>query len=149
MTQWPRPQWVTILGPYLTGLPQVVLKMLPGQDVTDYNWVKAALVDCYETTEETQQQRFRVLRYKNGDRPKALVTGLREYATMWLKLGTLGERAITEKVVLEQVFYAMPPAVRAWLMQAGPTSLDQAAAYLENYFLADQTMAHPDLILGQ
>lgn len=46
------------------------------------------------------------------------------------------ERAIMDKVVLEQVFQAIPTAVRSWLMRNGTTSLAQAAAYLENYFLA-------------
>lgn len=43
-----------------------------------------------------------------------------------------------DKIVLEQVFQAILPAVRAWLMRSGPTTLDQTALQLENYFLAEQ-----------
>lgn len=51
---------------------------------------------------------------------------------------TQGERDIIDKVVLEQVCHAVPPAVWTWLMKIGPATLDQAAACLENYFLAEQ-----------
>lgn len=40
-------------------------------------------------------------------------------------------------MVLEQVYQAVPGTVYGWLMCNGPTSLDQAVAQLENYFLAE------------
>lgn len=42
---WPKPQWVTILGPYLTGPAQVVLKTLPLGELDNYNQVKAVILD--------------------------------------------------------------------------------------------------------
>lgn len=118
------------------GPTQVLLKTLPIQDVSDYEKVKAALLDRYEITPETQRQRFRALCFKIGDRPKALIAELRKYTTRWLKPVTQGERDIVDKVVLEQVGYAVLPAIRTWLLRAGPSTLDQAAACLENYILA-------------
>lgn len=79
---WPKPQWVTILGPYLAGPSQVVLKTLPAADVGNYERVKAAILDHYEVTPETQRQRFRALRFKLGDRPEVLIMELRECATL-------------------------------------------------------------------
>lgn len=69
----PPGQWVTILGPYMTGSVQVVLRTSPAQEVSDYQRVEAAILDRYEVTEQTQRQRFRGLRYRPGDRPKALI----------------------------------------------------------------------------
>lgn len=88
---WPRSRWVTILGPYLTGLAQVLLKTLLMQDMSDYEKVKAAILDQYEITLETQRQWFWPLCFKIGDRLKSLITDLREYATRWLKPVTQGE----------------------------------------------------------
>lgn len=45
-----------------------------------------------------------------------------------------------EKVVLAHVFQVIPTPVRAWLMWNRPSSLTQAAAYLENYFLTERAM---------
>lgn len=50
-----------------------------------------------------------------------------------------GERGIVGKVILEQVCYAVSLAVHTWLVRVGPTSLDQAAAHLDNYFLAEMS----------
>lgn len=136
-TRWPPMQWVTILGPYLTGPTQIVLKTMPTQEATNYPRVKTAILDRYEVTDETQRKCFRALRYKAGDRHKALVAELKEYATRWFKPQTPGERAIVDKIVLEQVYQAVSGPVRWWLMRNGPTSIDQTAAYLENYFLAE------------
>lgn len=47
------------------------------------------------------------------------------------------EGAIVDKVVLEQVFQAVPIPVWAWLMRNGPTTLSHAATHLENCFLAE------------
>lgn len=62
------PQWVTILGPYLTGPAQIVLKTLPPLELANYDQVKEAILDRYEVTPETHRQRFRALRFKIGDR---------------------------------------------------------------------------------
>lgn len=43
VARWPPAHWVTILGPYLTGPAQVVMKMMPTQDITDYAPVKVAI----------------------------------------------------------------------------------------------------------
>lgn len=40
-------------------------------------------------------------------------------------------------MVLEQVGYVVPPVVRTWLVRVRPTTLDHAAAFLENYDLAE------------
>lgn len=136
---WPQTEWVIILGPYLTGLAQVLLKLLPLQDLNNYDRVKAAILDRYEIMPETQQQHFCALSFKIGDKLKTLVTELREHTTRWLKPATQGEREIVDKGVLEQVGYAVPPAVRTWLMRVGPTTLEQSAVCLENYDHAEKT----------
>lgn len=51
---------------------------------------------------------FRRLRYKPDDRHMALIAKLKEYATRWLKSRTQGESAIVAKILLEQVYTAMP-----------------------------------------
>lgn len=50
------------------------------------------------------------------------------------------EKAIVDKVVLEQVFQAVPSPVQTWLMRNGPSSLTHVAMYLENYFLAERAI---------
>lgn len=106
---------MTILGPYLTGLAQVLLKTLLIQDVSNYDKVKVVVLDQYKITPETQRQRFRALCFKIEDRPQTLINELREYATRWLKPLSQGERELVGKVVLEQVGYAIPPAIHTWL----------------------------------
>lgn len=73
-----------------------------------------------------------------------MITELHEYATRWLNPLTQRERDIVDKVVLEQVCYAVPPAVRNCLMKVGPTTLDQAAACLENFVLAEKVGSRPE-----
>lgn len=114
------------------------MKTLSSPELGDYDKVKAAILDHYEVMPETQWQWFRALCFKIGDRPKALIPDLRECATRWLNPTTQGERDIVDKVVLEYICYAMPLAVRMWLLRVGPTTLDQAAACLDNYFLAER-----------
>lgn len=55
---WPQAQWVMILEPYLTSPAQIILKTIPAQDITNYEQVKAAILDCYRVMEDTQQQHF-------------------------------------------------------------------------------------------
>lgn len=61
MAKWLTGQWVTNLGPYLTGPAQVVLKTMTSQEASDYQKVKTDILDHYEVTEETQRQCFRML----------------------------------------------------------------------------------------
>lgn len=136
--RWGKSQWVTILGPYLSGPAQVLLKTMPASEIGNYELVKAAILDRYEVTPETQRQRFRALRFK------AFITELLECATRWLNSLTQGERDIVDKVVLEQVCFAVPSAVHTWMIRVGPTTLDQAAAYLDNYFLAQRAGSKPE-----
>lgn len=74
---WSPAEWVTILSPYLMGQAQVVLRTMPAQEVSSYQRVKAANLDHYEVTEETQWQQFWGFRYKPGNRPKALIAELK------------------------------------------------------------------------
>lgn len=69
---------------------------------------------------------------------------LRGCPTWWLHPNTHGERDIVGKVVLEQVCYAVLPAIRMWLLKVGPATLDQAAACLENYVLVEWTGTKPE-----
>lgn len=117
-----------------------ILKPMPAQDAR----VKVTILDCYEVTEETERQRFSSLHYKPGDHSNVLIAELKEYATCWLKLGTPGEKAIEDKTVLEQVFLALLPAIKAWLMCSRPMTLTQAAAYLENYFTIERAIVRPE-----
>lgn len=64
---WPKAQWLQILGPYLTGPAQVVLCTMPAADALNHNWVKLAILDRYEVSEETHRTRFRSLRSKARD----------------------------------------------------------------------------------
>lgn len=151
---WSRPQWVTILWPYLTGSAQIVLKALPTQDLNNYDHIKTSILDQYEVTHDTQRQKFRVLRFKVGDRPKTLGMELQEYATQLFRPETPGKRLIVDKIVFWQVCYAVSPAVRTWLLRSGPTSLDQAAACLDNYFHAEKAgnwtgWTTPDLAMSK
>lgn len=50
---WPRTQWVMILGPYLIGPAQVLLKTLSLAEVNNYDKVKAAILDRYEIRNPT------------------------------------------------------------------------------------------------
>lgn len=137
--RWPPALWITILDSYTTRPAQVVLKTIPTQEVTNYERVEATILNRYKVTEETQRQCFRASRYKPEDWPKVLIAELKEYATQWLKPQMAGERAIVNKIVLEQVCEALPTGVRAWLMRGDPTFLYQVTTYLENYFLAECT----------
>lgn len=121
---------------------------MPAQQETDYQRVKAAILDRYEVTEETQRQRFRTLRDKTGNHPNTLVAKLKEYATRWLKPQTPGERAIVNKIVLEQVYQAIPTPrpIRGCLMRNRSTFIEQAAAYLENFFLAERVTCSDGLL---
>lgn len=65
--EWPKPQWVTVLGPYLTGLAQVILKTLSPAELGNYDRVKAAILERYEVIPETQHQCFRALCFKIGE----------------------------------------------------------------------------------
>lgn len=89
--RWDKAQWVTILGPYLSGPAQVVLKTMPASESGNYESLKAAHLDHYEVTPETQRQWFQALRFKLGNRPKAFITELRECATRWLMPLTQGK----------------------------------------------------------
>lgn len=73
-----------------------------------------------------------------------MITALREYATHWLKPAMPGECEIVGKVVLEQIRYTVPPAHHTWLLRVGPTSLDQAAACLENYTQVEKSNVRPE-----
>lgn len=109
-----------------------MLKTLPLLELGNYDWVKAVILDHYEVTPEMQCRHFHALHFKIGDRPKALIAELRECATRWLTPNTQGECDIADKVVLEQICYAVSPEVRTWLMRVGPATLDHVAACLEN-----------------
>lgn len=81
-----------------------MLWTIPAQEVLGYQRVKESILDRYEVTEKSQRQHFWGLRYRAGDRPKAMIAELKEYATCWLKPQTQGEMGIVDKIVLEQVF---------------------------------------------
>lgn len=68
-TTWPKAQWVPIVWPYLTGLAQVVLRMMPAADTLNYNRMKYAIMDHYEILEEPHWALFGLCATRQGTGP--------------------------------------------------------------------------------
>lgn len=59
-------RWAFKLAPQLLGKAQQAYAAMPTEAVGEYEEVKAAILRCYDTNEETYRQRFRAAKGKEG-----------------------------------------------------------------------------------
>lgn len=83
--QWPKDQWVFFLGPYLSGEALLAIKALEKPGIANYAALKRAILDHYSISPETYRQWLRAPCLPEGVRPRAVVAGLKDAATRWLR----------------------------------------------------------------
>lgn len=113
------------------------MKALTKDDATNYKMVKAAVLDRYEITPETVQQKFRSVTWAPSMRPRELVATLWDAALRWLKPTTDDGRRMIDAVVLEQLLLIMPPRARHWVACSKPPDFKTATNLWENFLAAE------------
>lgn len=71
--------------------------------------LKQAILDCYRITQELYCQHLRAPGLPEGALPRAIIAGLKDVATQWLRPITDDGHRIVKLVVIEQLLIVLPP----------------------------------------
>ena len=127
-----RDKRAAIVAPQLTGKAHLAYATMSDEDARDYDRVKAAIFQCYDSNEETYRRRFWTVKPKEKETPVELVIRIRHLAEKWLK--DCGSRqAVLDAVVKEQFVEVLPDKVRVWVKEQKPRTSEEAGKLAEDY----------------
>uniref|UniRef100_A0A8C5QTA7 CCHC-type domain-containing protein n=1 Tax=Leptobrachium leishanense TaxID=445787 RepID=A0A8C5QTA7_9ANUR len=129
-----RADWVRILACKLTGRAAEAYRTVPDEEATNYAHVKQALLSRFAVTPEASRAKFRNSRRPNGATYVEWAHRLQRDLRTWY-LGSKAQTVddITQLLLLEQFFEHPPPAVREWVRDKKPQTVQQAAAWVDEY----------------
>ena len=127
-----RDKRAAILAPQLTGKARLAYAAMNDADARDYDRVKTAIFQCYDTNEETYRRRFRGVQPKENETPVELVIRVRDLAEKWLK-DCANQQAVVDALVKEQFVEALPEDVKVWVKERKPGTSEAAGRLAEDY----------------
>uniref|UniRef100_A0A8C5Q937 CCHC-type domain-containing protein n=1 Tax=Leptobrachium leishanense TaxID=445787 RepID=A0A8C5Q937_9ANUR len=129
-----RADWVRILACKLTGRAAEAYRMVPDEEATNYAHVKQALLSRFAVTPEASRAKFRNSRRPNGATHVEWAHRLQRDLRTWF-LGSKAETVteITQLLLLEQFFEHTPSAIREWVRDKKPQTVQQAAVWADEY----------------
>uniref|UniRef100_A0A8C5Q5A3 CCHC-type domain-containing protein n=1 Tax=Leptobrachium leishanense TaxID=445787 RepID=A0A8C5Q5A3_9ANUR len=125
---------VRILACKLTGRAAEAYRTVPDEEATNYAHVKQALLSRFAVTPEASRAKFRNSRRPNGATHVEWAHRLQRDLRTWF-LGSKAETVddITQLLLLEQFFEHTPSAIREWVRDKKPQTVQQAAAWADEY----------------
>nr|XP_033790762.1 uncharacterized protein LOC117355817 [Geotrypetes seraphini]XP_033790763.1 uncharacterized protein LOC117355817 [Geotrypetes seraphini] len=130
---WPQEQWAARLLPCLAGETLAAFQTLNPDLASNYQNVKAHILDYLGYTHEHYRQKFRSAKMGDYERPKALVQRLTKMAERWLQPCLADPRALFAEIIKEQCLESMPKELRGWVQKQGCKSLMQVLEVSEAY----------------
>uniref|UniRef100_A0A8C5WJH0 CCHC-type domain-containing protein n=1 Tax=Leptobrachium leishanense TaxID=445787 RepID=A0A8C5WJH0_9ANUR len=126
--------WVRILACKLTGRAAEAYRTVPDEEATNYGHVKQALLSRFAVTPEASRAKFRSSRRPSGATHVEWAHRLQRDLRTWFfgsKAETVPE--ITQLLLLEQFFEHTPTAIREWVRDRKPHTVQQAAIWADEY----------------
>uniref|UniRef100_A0A8C5PP86 Gypsy retrotransposon integrase-like protein 1 n=1 Tax=Leptobrachium leishanense TaxID=445787 RepID=A0A8C5PP86_9ANUR len=129
-----RADWVRILACKLTGRAAEAYRTVPDEEATNYTHVKQALLSRFAVTPEASRAKFRNSRRPNGATHVEWAHRLQRDLRTWF-LGSKAETVpdITQLLLLEQFFEHTPSAIREWVLDKKPQTVQQEAVWADEY----------------
>uniref|UniRef100_A0A8C5PT83 Uncharacterized protein n=1 Tax=Leptobrachium leishanense TaxID=445787 RepID=A0A8C5PT83_9ANUR len=129
-----RADWVRILASKLTGRAAEAYRTVPDEEATSYSHVKQALLSRFAVTPEASRMKFRNSRRPSGATHVEWAHRLQRDLRTWLS-GSQAETVteITQLLLLEQFFEHTPSAIREWVRDKKPHTVQQAATWADEY----------------
>uniref|UniRef100_A0A8C5LLD7 Gypsy retrotransposon integrase-like protein 1 n=1 Tax=Leptobrachium leishanense TaxID=445787 RepID=A0A8C5LLD7_9ANUR len=129
-----RADWVRILACKLTGRAAEAYRTVPDEEATNYTHVKQALLSRFAVTPEASRAKFRNSRRPNGATHVEWAHRLQRDLRTWF-LGSKAETVpdITQLLLLEQFFEHTPSAIREWVRDKKPQTVQKAAVWADEY----------------
>uniref|UniRef100_A0A8C5LYN2 Uncharacterized protein n=1 Tax=Leptobrachium leishanense TaxID=445787 RepID=A0A8C5LYN2_9ANUR len=126
--------WVRILACKLTGRAAEAYRTVPDEEATNYGHVKQALLSRFAVTPEASRAKFRSSRRPSGATHVEWAHRLQRDLRTWF-LGSKAETVpeITQLLLLEQFFEHTPAAIREWVRDKKPQTVQQAAIWADEY----------------
>ena len=140
----PRANWIFKLAPQLTGKAQQVYAALTTEDAPSYDAVKAAILRCYDLTDETYRQRFRAAVRSNKESHRDLSIRLGDLANKWLR-GVNTVELVKEAIIQENT---LTPAVWVWVKERKPKTALEGGQLANDYAEAWRQSTKDDQVIS-
>jgi len=138
--------WTVLLHPQLNGKAAKVFAELSGENCTDYDVVKQALLTAYERVPEFYRKKFRTMTKESRETYSNYAFRLQMPFQRWLE----GEEAVAdikrlcEVFKLEQFIHCLPPELHKWIVDKHPLTLSAAAKLADEYAVLYKQMPVED-----
>ncbi|KAL8609032.1 hypothetical protein ACOMHN_065261 [Nucella lapillus] len=132
---WPEREWAMILSALLTGKALNIFSTLPAVQQSDFDYLKKALLQGFDLTEEAFRKKFRSVRLQAGETYIQFGARLEHYFQKWLELSGTGEEflELKELILREQVLTGCGPELTIHLRERQPKTTAELLQMAEIY----------------
>ncbi|KAJ8364747.1 hypothetical protein SKAU_G00135780 [Synaphobranchus kaupii] len=131
---WPEAKWPLLVQSVLKGKAQVAFAALDPRMGLEYESLKMAVLTAYGGVPEAYRQRFRTVKWRDGESYLDLSRKLGVACERWLKsTETYDFAQLKELVLLEQLKNSVPRAVEIYLSEQKVSTLLEAAQAADAY----------------
>jgi hypothetical protein len=135
--EWPRDKWTLLLQSVLCGKAQTVYAALGDDDALDYDVVKLAILKAYELVPEAYRQKFRAWHKRENQNFVEFAQDQVILFDKWCSAQEVKEdyEKLRQLMLIEQFKNTLSTAIRTYLDEREPDTIQEAAVYADQYFL--------------
>lgn len=137
--QWEKDIWPTQLAGLLAGRPLDAFARLSTEDATNYDLVKAAILEECDLDPEGHRRRLRQEKLKQDESVKSFTQRLSRFASRWLEMPE--DSLAVQKIVSEQLLDSVDSSTKTRMLEQRNTDLKELVESLEQYRRAHTIVA--------
>ncbi|KAI2658233.1 Transposon Ty3-G Gag-Pol polyprotein [Labeo rohita] len=128
---WDQSEWARLLGPLLTGEAQRAYFSLPTELAESYDNLKKEILGRLGLSPISAAQLFHEWEYKPRHPARAQAAELARLARHWLLEGAPTAGQVAERVTIDRLLRALPPAARRAVGMTNPTTIAELVGSIE------------------
>ena len=135
--EWEKVKWAIIVQSVFVGKAQVAYSLMNGEDSSDYDKVKEAVLNAYELIPEAYRQKFRSWTKRPFQSYVEFAMQKQAHFEEWLRAQKVSDfDSLKELILLEDFRNNLPRDLRVHIEEFGMDSLEDAAKVADMYVLS-------------